>query len=273
MFKCENCEKEFKGKSGKSNRFCSKACYNKWRKGKPAPNMDGLKLGRGWNKGQSAEWAKGENNVNWAGGKVTLICQECEKEYEVWPYLKDESKYCSTECSDKHTLALGRGWNKGISTPSNGVLEKYIEENGAWNKGKLLSAEHKKKLSQGHKLNPTRYWLGKNRPDISEKKIGKPNFAIRGENNVNWNGGSSRDYRSHYNNLEYRNWRREVFKRDNFTCQECGKRGGYLEAHHKVGWAEDKSKRYGVDNGMTLCRQCHIDTDRHRAKFVKDKQS
>lgn len=56
---------------------------------------------------------------------------------------------------------------------------------------------------------------------------------------------------------EYTEWRINVFKRDNFTCQHCKSVGGLLEAHHKVRWVDDVSKRYDVDNGITLCKKCH----------------
>ena len=32
---------------------------------------------------------------------------------------------------------------------------------------------------------------------------------------------------------KYEVWRNEVFRRDNFTCQDCGQKGGRLEAHHE----------------------------------------
>ena len=32
--------------------------------------------------------------------------------------------------------------------------------------------------------------------------------------------------------IEYTNWRNNVFQKDNYTCQDCKKRGNYLEAHH-----------------------------------------
>jgi len=38
----------------------------------------------------------------------------------------------------------------------------------AWNKGKPWSEEFKRKSSETHKLNPSRYWLGKKRPEIAE---------------------------------------------------------------------------------------------------------
>lgn len=64
---------------------------------------------------------------------------------------------------------------------------------------------------------------------------------------------SSRDRTS----KEYIEWRLKVFKRDNYTCQCCNKIGGELEAHHKIRWVDDVSKRYDLDNGITLCKKCH----------------
>ena len=56
---------------------------------------------------------------------------------------------------------------------------------------------------------------------------------------------------------EYKKWRQSVFIRDDFTCQNCGERGGHLEAHHKKAWAYYPSERYDIDNGITLCKICH----------------
>lgn len=60
------------------------------------------------------------------------------------------------------------------------------------------------------------------------------------------------------NNYKYKYWKQEVFKRDNYTCQCCGKRGGNLNAHYLYNFSEYKDLRYDVSNGITLCEKCHL---------------
>lgn len=57
--------------------------------------------------------------------------------------------------------------------------------------------------------------------------------------------------------VEYRNWRTEVFKRDNYICQSCGKRGGDLQAHHIKRFSDYEELRLEISNGLTLCLECH----------------
>lgn len=53
-------------------------------------------------------------------------------------------------------------------------------------------------------------------------------------------------------------WRLDVFKRDDFKCVSCKELGcGNLIAHHKNCWSDFKEQRYLVDNGATLCENCH----------------
>lgn len=56
----------------------------------------------------------------------------------------------------------------------------------------------------------------------------------------------------------YIQWRNEVFLRDNYTCQCCERRGGDLNAHHIKNFKDNIELRYKVNNGITLCKECHL---------------
>ena len=59
-------------------------------------------------------------------------------------------------------------------------------------------------------------------------------------------------------NPSARQWettRRDVFERDGYRCQQCGK-AGRLEAHHVLHLASGGSN--DLANLLTLCRGCHI---------------
>jgi 5-methylcytosine-specific restriction endonuclease McrA len=79
---------------------------------------------------------------------------------------------------------------------------------------------------------------------------------------------------------KYREWRDFVFKRDNYTCQECGKVGGELNADHIIPFAililnktyEQcllDSSIWDINNGRTLCKECHKKTDTYGLRLVR----
>lgn len=79
-----------------------------------------------------------------------------------------------------------------------------------------------------------------------------------GENNPNWNEFLSEEERIDERKYpEYYNWRSKVFERDDYTCQHCKRRGYELNAHHLNSYNWDKEHRTDVDNGVTLCKDCH----------------
>lgn len=61
-------------------------------------------------------------------------------------------------------------------------------------------------------------------------------------------------------------WIKEVLNRDGNKCQNCQTEKS-LVAHHIIGWYENKELRFDINNGLTLCRSCHM---KHH-EVLKDK--
>lgn len=81
------------------------------------------------------------------------------------------------------------------------------------------------------------------------------------ENNPNWKGGITPEVMCARSSNEYEKWRNEVYKKDWYTCQCCGK-SKHIEkqAHHLINFAHNENLRYDVENGITLCKDCHYTT-------------
>jgi 5-methylcytosine-specific restriction endonuclease McrA len=87
-------------------------------------------------------------------------------------------------------------------------------------------------------------------------------LKLSGENHWRWIKDRSIAQEKHRirNSQEYREWRKSVFTKDDYTCHDCNQHGGYLEAHHIKSWEKYPDLRYEVSNGITLCRMCHLKT-------------
>ena len=100
---------------------------------------------------------------------------------------------------------------------------------------------------------------GRKRSEEFRKKCGK---HVKGEKNPFWRGGITPLMQKIRQSPETRNWREAVFKRDNWTCQDCGARsqsGLYvrIEAHHIKPFCIFPTLRFDINNGSTLCKKCH----------------
>ena len=118
-----------------------------------------------------------------------------------------------------------------------------------------MTAEHKKKISLGKR--------GK-KLSLSKEARRKLSESRKGDKHWNWKGGVSQDKRT---GIKYVQWRSDVFQRDNWTCQTCQARGGvYLEAHHIKDWVRYPKLRFEINNGITLCSECHKLTPNYKGK-------
>jgi len=85
--------------------------------------------------------------------------------------------------------------------------------------------------------------------------------SAKGSAHWAWKGGKTSEARTLKNSKEYKQWRFSVFTRDDYTCQSCGARGGYLHAHHIKPKTLFPALMFLVSNGQTLCVPCHRKTD------------
>ena len=107
-----------------------------------------------------------------------------------------------------------------------------------------------------------------------------------GSDSPGWKGGRSKLAAKIRGLKKYKYWRSKVYRRDNFTCQKCNKRGYYLNADHIVPFSfilkENNIKTikqalnckelWDINNGRTLCIKCHKKTDTYGFKAKEYKK-
>lgn len=138
-----------------------------------------------------------------------------------------------------------------------------------------LALKNKPK-SKEHIENLKKSWKNKTEEEMNlfSNKLKQNHSDVSGSKNPCWKGGVTPLYNQIRNSNKYNDWRFQVFGRDNFTCQECGIRGVWLEVHH-IKLFSDIIKEFNIttldeallcqelwniSNGVTLCKKCHDKT-------------
>ena len=128
------------------------------------------------------------------------------------------------------------------------------------NKGRRMPESHREKLRQlrlkdGHVpyLKDGQHWL--------HAYNVKPS---------SWRGGITPERQGVYSSLEWKDAVKEVWKRDNATCQGCGKhQGDYRDnkfhIHHIVSF-QVKELRCNPLNLILLCQECHKNIHKNKEK-------
>ena len=140
------------------------------------------------------------------------------------------------ESIEKNRLAhIGKSWGKHTEEAKKKIALVHL--------GKPRSIETKLKL---HIAN-----IGKHQSIETKKKI---SFSEKGDKHWNWKGGISKDHdRGNLWNII----RKNIYKRDNWTCQICFKHcHNDIQCHHIVPYraTQDNSE----SNLITLCKSCHV---------------
>lgn len=115
-------------------------------------------------------------------------------------------------------------------------------------RGRKFSKEHKIKIGLANK--------GRKRPDLSERNK-RLWSELERQSHWNWKGGITLPNLAFRTTVRYKAWRKAVFTRDGWTCQDCNRKVKTIHAHHKKEFAKYPDLRLDVDNGITLCKLCH----------------
>ncbi|MCX0396945.1 hypothetical protein LI014_06110 [Clostridium perfringens] len=171
--------------------------------------------------------------------RIVTYCDYCGKEIQVIKciYEKNKHNYCSQSCKNK-------GHSNEVSNMNNG---RY---NSKTIKCDYCGEEIIRKVS---KIKDRNFCNNKCYSEYRKIHYSKENHSC-------WNPSITDEERLNKRKCEeYYNWRDSVFTRDNYTCVCCGKDTHHNNAHHLNGYDWDKQNRTNVDNGVTLCVDCHKD--------------
>lgn len=151
------------------------------------------------------------------------------------------------------------------------------------------ASSHKIYIRKG--LPKVHYWhsggefkKGQSRIQTEEEKL-KRRETLRNMRHKlwSWKGGITPLRKNIFDSVERKEWKIKVFKRDNYTCQECFQCGGKLQSHHIISFnklfmnflskysqfspiddvdtllklAVTYEPFWNITNGKTLCKKCH----------------
>lgn len=187
--------------------------------------------------------------------KVKVICDTCGKEIEKYESRVSTHNFCNRECYLKFHAAIKQKYICEICG------KEFIGSNG--NANRFCSREcynifHNIKNKERECPKCHKKFFAKTSEDkyCSWECYNADRHPPKGENHWNWQGGISLEH-DNRDSAQYKEWRKAVYKRDNYKCQICGSKEK-LNAHHIKSWKNFPELRYDVDNGITYCEACHI---------------
>lgn len=157
-------------------------------------------------------------------------CFICNKEFkpDSWQVKNRAAKYCSLVC-------------RGIGRKTGEYRKCMICSKSFY----VIPAQLKRRPTNGRYCSKICMYKDKTRYE-----------NITGRNHYNWKGGvttTNRLARDKFNKTT----RPKVYKRDDYTCQLCGKRGIELQVDHILPWSKYPDLRFDIDNCRTLCVPRH----------------
>ena len=237
--RCKNCNKEFESLKSKNRKFCSVDCFNIYRTNKIVKKckfcgekFETVPSRIKNNRGKYCSKDCSNKDIT----KVEIVCQNCGDIFIVHNHRKNIAKFCSRDCFFENQIG------KKISEETKNKISES-------NSGKKRTEKAKQKMREAA--------LGRKRPPRSKEWRRNLSNALKGDNSPTWKGGKTDESKKARNSVDYKIWRESVYKRDDYTCQKSGKKGGRLHPHHIENFADNPDKRYDVNNGITLSVKEH----------------
>lgn len=149
--------------------------------------------------------------------------------------------------------------------------ECYYSRNGSMSRAYIKSECLECGVIQGRRADAVKVWSGRcascarkevaARPEVKavlrQNGLKTPPPVRRGQDSHMWRGGATPEVLKVRGSAEMKQWRSNVFARDDFTCTCCGVRGGMLEVDHILPFSLYPELRFSVFNGRTMCKPCH----------------
>lgn len=194
----------------------------------------------------------------------TFECDECGEEYErrVHKNNRYDGSFCSQECR------VENGWDqvecdecgeyyrtqKCTLAKNNDTEYNFCSRECFFNHQSSVKSVTKPCSNCGEKVTRNKFEFERYRNIYCSQECYSE--SISGKGSPRWKENTEKEG---FTQSE----RKEIFERDNYTCQECGERGCHLNAHHIVPISEGGDV-HDTSNGVTLCLKCH--RDRHKER-------
>jgi len=241
--------------------------------GKPAPIAKRNRPSKGMVKGEPYRFIHGHNGVKHGLARRTIDQREYKVEWarrkrnRLRAAMTPEERTAKEERTRRSRFGGKPAWNKGKKTgqvPWNAGKTKDNDERVRTLAGKV-SASVKKLWRKpgykgGNKLGVSFNLTDEQRRQYSERVSGEKNpmYGMSGEKSPVWLGGVSfLPYTPEFNG----SLKNKIKRRDDFTCQLCGKKQFKgLGLHH----IDYKKENCDPQNLVTLCLSCNVKVNKNR---------